>query len=353
MLAEKYAIIIKKQMNFLCSEMTFLRYFIPLIKEGNKRKIKSTLIIKKNNKYNCPYRDKNAKILHKLSQAYDFEIISASKLKDEKKIFFAVDGTDCDLPKLGTKVSLDYDSGTYYDGFYSKYKNFVDFWIFPSHKWSTEFNKHPIPRPPNFQKQDYNFTNPKCLFIGSPKFDEKINPKDVLEKYSFLKNQNKKKALIFFPKPRDVKKRDLLKIYKTLKSLGYLIVVKNREKDRIEDKSLMGDYYFEDSWYPHTSMELLAICDLVVAFSSTGILEFVASRKPIVNFHIKPFEKHMPFLYESDFCLNEDIKKSEEELSCNINHHVSQNYFLQFNRTIEDFLPNIGNSSKLILDKLL
>ena len=29
-------------MNFILTEMTFLRYFIPLIKEGNKKKIKST-----------------------------------------------------------------------------------------------------------------------------------------------------------------------------------------------------------------------------------------------------------------------------------------------------------------------
>ena len=61
----------------------------------------------------------------------------------------------------------------------------------------------------------------------------------------------------------------------------------------------------------------------------------------------------MPFLYESDFCLNEDIQKPEEELSYNIKRHVSQDYFLQFNRIIEDFLPNMGSSSKLILDKLL
>ena len=43
-------------MNFIVTEMTFMRYFMPLILEGNKRAIKSRIFIAPNTKYNNPYR---------------------------------------------------------------------------------------------------------------------------------------------------------------------------------------------------------------------------------------------------------------------------------------------------------
>ena len=79
-------------MNFLALEMTFLRYFLPLIICGNKRNVKSTVLIQQNNKYNCPVR--NAKHLKYLSDKYSFDVryaseankdITLQQLKEQKK----------------------------------------------------------------------------------------------------------------------------------------------------------------------------------------------------------------------------------------------------------------------------
>ena len=60
-------------MNFILTEMTFLRYFMPLIIGGNKRNIKSTVYYHNSGKYNCP--NKNIDSLKALSQKYKFNLI--------------------------------------------------------------------------------------------------------------------------------------------------------------------------------------------------------------------------------------------------------------------------------------
>ena len=43
-------------MNFLLMEMTHLRYWMPLVIEGNRRGIQSTFFVAASHKYNCPTR---------------------------------------------------------------------------------------------------------------------------------------------------------------------------------------------------------------------------------------------------------------------------------------------------------
>ena len=75
-------------MNFLTLEITFLRYFLPIIICGNKRNIKSTVLVERNNKYNCPI--KNAKHLEMLSDKYNFNVQYASKASQD--ITFLIEG---------------------------------------------------------------------------------------------------------------------------------------------------------------------------------------------------------------------------------------------------------------------
>ena len=61
-------------MNFVLSEMSFLKYFMPLIIEGNKRNIKSHFYIFEHNKYTSPFKQKNISYLKEkiLSKDYFF-----------------------------------------------------------------------------------------------------------------------------------------------------------------------------------------------------------------------------------------------------------------------------------------
>jgi len=67
-------------MNFIIPEMTFLKYFIPLIEEGNKMGIKSSLFSWNINKYNSI--SNNVKEFNKLLEAYNFNFYGIEETND-------------------------------------------------------------------------------------------------------------------------------------------------------------------------------------------------------------------------------------------------------------------------------
>ena len=126
--------------------------------------------------------------------------------------------------------------------------------------------------PSKFMAEKYGFADrDKCLYLGSSKYDVELDKDQVLKKYNLPKE--KERALVLAPRTRDLNNFDLNKMYKILRKHNYDVVVKSRGKDRLPDR-LMGDYYFEDaSWFPHTSMELMKVSDIIINFSSTAIKE--------------------------------------------------------------------------------
>ena len=89
-------------MNFLLWEMTYLRYFIPLIVEGNKRGIKSHVFYQSTIKYSDPI--KHMKVLNQLSNEYDFNLYPIQKLNQyASKITFFLEGQGVNFVKYKTK----------------------------------------------------------------------------------------------------------------------------------------------------------------------------------------------------------------------------------------------------------
>jgi hypothetical protein len=72
-----------------------------------------------------------------------------------------------------------------------------------------------------------------------------------------------------------------------------------------------GFYFGDDSWFPHTTQELLEISDVAINFGSTAIEECVMSEVPLINFDIKPAVRHAipgkrpmghEYLYKYEYC---------------------------------------------------
>jgi len=72
--------------NFILLEMTFLRYFLPLIIEGNKRGIKSKVYIGKNNKYNNPQNYLNT--IEELAKKHSFEMYNFGEKSEYSGLTF-------------------------------------------------------------------------------------------------------------------------------------------------------------------------------------------------------------------------------------------------------------------------
>ena len=318
-------------MNFITTECTFLRYFLPLTIEGNKRNIKSNYFIGFSGKYNCPNQQKNNEQIKNLSLIYNFNVFNIKDVKNYPGLTFMIEGIGTNyLNNMHRKVSLTYMTDFSLPQNYPQYIDSVDNVILPS----------------KFLKEYYDLPNStKDLYLGSPKYDVKLNKDSLLKKYNL---KDKKYVLIIYPRERDISKIDLSKLYNILQELDYNIIVKSRGKDPINFK---GDHNFYDSsWYPHDSMELITISDLVINFSSTVIKELVLLKKPCINFNIKPFGLLLPFLYDKNAVELKPDTFTKEDISKAINKLKQYN---DYNTLIEKYLFKPGEISKQILDKLI
>jgi hypothetical protein len=305
-----------------------MRYFMPLILEGNKRSIKSRIFIAPNTKYNNPYRFQD--VFKQIREEHKVDVLELKQVNNYPDITFFVEGCGIDSVKYKNKKY----SVTYMTDFttsYESYINKVDHVIFPS-KYIAEY---------------YNKISDKNLYLGSPKYGAELNKEQINKKYNL---DDSKKALVIFPRIRDLNKVDLNKIYRSLREMGYKILVKTRGKDLVQEH-LKGDYYFVDnSWYPHTTMELMEISDFVVNFSSTSIKECVILRKPLINFDIKPFRLLLDFLYDYSYCEQMKTDFNFDELQTAVKNLTEKNHDASFNEASEKYLFNRKDVCKNILD---
>jgi hypothetical protein len=337
-------------MNFLASEMTCLRYFIPLIKEGDQRNVKSTVYWQNSNKYSCP--SKHIDQFKKLSQDFNFDLKKCTEKINNKDLTFLIEGRGNQYFE-GKKVAL--TSSTDFaceGGLYDQCIENIDYYIFPNKRW-TEFDKFaPYPMDPTANPRLTNNAKPKLfnekknLYLGSPKYDVALDEQKIIKKYNLSKN---KKCFLFYPRARDVHKIDLNKILNTLEKLGYEVLVKYRAKENCNLQATKSVRIFkDDSWYPHDSMELMHASDIVINTDSSGIKECVMLRKPVLNFKIKPFENALNFLYNEKFQLELTIPIDYSQIEEKINKLLTTKKE-DFQETIDNFLFE-PNSSKRILD---
>jgi len=325
--------------------MTFLRYFIPLIKEGNDRNIQSTVYWQACGKYNCPER--HIKDLEALSEEVGFRLEKHTTKVTSENPTFLIEGTGHQNFK-GKKIALSFVMD-FCNGLYDKCIENVDYFIFPNRSW-IQFDKKPPPIDPKIQylRRPKLFDEKKNLFLGSPKYDIILDRQKIIKKYNL---SNKKKCFFFYPKDRDIHEINLDKVFNILKKLNYEVLIKYRAKDNCKARATENVRVFKDEgWYPHTSMELIYVSDIAINTDSGGIKECILLKKPILNFKIKPFDNLVKFLYNEKFHL--EIKRP-------IDYNLIEEKIKKLNLTQEeDFQETIDsllfqpNSSKRILDFL-
>ncbi len=336
------------RLNFVLMEMTHLRYWIPLVREGIKRGIKSTFYIGASGKYNCPF--KYSKVLYELTEKYDITFVPIEQLKEAKGLLFSSENTGINLVREAKdckKVVSTYQ--TDFIGCYNDYVMSADHILMPS----------------KFCAQYYRRNTEKNLYLGIPKYDIEIDKLAVIEKYNLPES---KKCLIIWPKIRDESSMNVNSVLESLKSLGYTLLVKTRGKDPLTEKARStltsaGDFYFEDdSWYPHTTQELLEVSDFAVNFGSTSIEECVMHDTPLVNFDVKPEFRHgrlmehrvtHSYLYDYGYCVQLGPNFKNQEMSIAVDHLVNKGHSKDFEECKNNHLYTHKNSCKKILDMLL
>lgn len=347
-----------KNIYFYLKECSYLRYYMPLIEELNKRNITSHMLVSFSKKYNCPSLEKNYTVLSRLLNNNNIQsTVVADKTYQlpDNSVMVTMEGRGIDeLQKTKGVTVYSLVSNCDFVSRYDKYIDKpVDYVVFPSQKFANYYNK----------------LSDKNLYLGSPKYCIDLKREVIINKYGL--DHDKKYALIVFPKLRDVVNSNVERHITYLKNNNYIVLVKSRAKDsahNLNDKKYLGDFYFEDSvWYPHDTMELICISDIVINYSSSTIKESVMLRTPMINFDIKPKikdlykvfwdqraqswaedTKFLPFLYENNVCRSLDPNCNNQTFSSEIKS-MSSIKESSFDNVISDFLFN----KNTVLDNII
>jgi len=324
--------------------MLQLRYFMPLIIEGNKRGIKSTVWYSSvKNDYANPFN--HLKNLGWLSEKFGFNL---SKSVSWKGLTFLPDGRWArgQLPAHTYKVVLTQLQDFCRPCNYKAYVHEVDNVLFIS----------------KFIAEHYNCVSTKNLYLGSSKYDVEFDVSQIKKKYSI---GNQKVALFISPHPRYRTNLDQDKIYNSLKSMGYTVIVKSLNKFRTACKTnnvyfLTRDMYFEEeSWFPHITLELISVADVVINTDSSTIKECVMLDTPVINFNVKKEDiggKIRPKTYMSYLADEYKYHKTfvdnptHDEFAEAITQVTSENYSDQFEDARRKYLSNGHGCSATILD---
>lgn len=325
-------------LRFILDQMAALRYYIPLIKEGNRLGLKSQLHVYKTQKYHNPASHKH--LLEEMAFDHGFVVNYRRKIEDKDSIVFSIEGVNIDNISSCQK-SVAITSMRDFTVHYDHYIDDVDHVCMPSEFFAQYFKKE----------------SPKNLYFGSPKYDVVIDPDSVRRRYRV----GEKNALVIFPRVKYLNGKlftVLQRAYESLHQMGYSIIVKTRGKDPIQSgmknhELYRGDTYVEDfSWYPHSTMELMSVSDFVVNFDSTASKECVMMDVPFINFCVKS-SRRFDFLYDYDYVINLAVSADVEKIKRSIEKIMSTDLKGSFQESREKHLFEKGDVSKNILEKLL
>tara|TARA_B100000700_G_scaffold331776_1_gene468446 strand:- start:2135 stop:3172 length:1038 start_codon:yes stop_codon:yes gene_type:complete len=334
---------------FFLNQCSYLRYFIPLALQAKALGHEPHFYIKPSGKHNDIFRSGNFEPFINLCQKNNFSVFKMEDGKSLIGISFFIEGNFAEQCHPGDKkISIITNScyntptilpnGQKGPTMYETYIDKVDHVIFPGRIFA----------------ERYGSISDKNIYIGSPKYDVKIDKDSVYEKYNLQKDQ--KYALFLYPKLRDAERVNIVKIHDSLRSMGYKIIVKTRAKDSVVDPKRRGDEYFEDvppkvSWCPYTTVELMKISEIAINFGSTAITECAYSRIPVLNFDIKP-RLLFDFLYEYDFVhqFSRGENPTQEEIVSAVRKLLEKDHSASFDKCYTECL---GGDKKDVSNRLL
>lgn len=324
---------------FVFSSVTFLQLYIPIVIEGNKRKIKSNFILRKNGKsYADPYSHR--KLVLDFCEKFNINLIESSMINEyQKGIYFVVDGDVYGPPKeevirqsLIFKIRKNKDSIIInlneHMNFMDKYdiiQQYCDYCFFESKElinfWSNineENFKERGMLPHHGNKFVKIYDSNKNIYGINTKFDNySFSLKDICYN-KFSLHSDDKYCLFLYPKLVSYSEDDILNIYSHLRKLGYKIIVKARPKSShlLKNKNLKGDCYVESDIYPNETLMLLSICELCVFSSSSAQTECLFSMVPCLDLESETRQKWpgFEFLVDNKFykqIINEEWKGIE------------------------------------------
>lgn len=342
--------------------MQVLKYYIPLIKIFNKKNYKNILLWSKSRpKSNMDNQSPSMHLnyLNEISKKYNFELKHIDEFQNKKAILFIVEGVlkNNILTRQDRKykiISLTYCWDFYY--LYDNYINYIDYCIFSLKKKYVTKNFQPEESVKQFNK--FNNNMKKNLFFGTPYLNKNsknnFNNNNIIKKYNL---PTKKYIFVFLPAlfsshfTGTLDFTILEKIFTFFTDKGFYLLLKTRNKNAYQSnflKKLNNIQYFTDNnYFPHVSSELINISSFILNFNSSGFIEALYFKKPIINFDLNYMNNHRKKV--NTFLINKYVQYIEGnynnlELNYNkITEILEQNKFDDFDLIEETPVDDIYN----------
>jgi len=292
-----------KTIYYYIETMHYLKYYIPLIQIFNKKNYKNLIYFEHGRQKTATDNQApklHIKYLNELSIKYNFQLKHINEFENKKAILFVVEGaTGQQITKQQNKkykiISLTYAWDFYF--LYDCYIDNIDFCIFSLKKeYVNKLFFHESRKGIKFNKFDNNMK--KNLFLGPSYLNSKneYNNNDIIKKYNIP--VNRKYIFVFlplthYPLPGGGKLnfKILIKILNFFVGKGYYLLLKTKNKWAYPDNFIKNKnyskYFTDITHYPHTSSELIYISDFVLSFNSSGFMEALHFKKPVINFNMK------------------------------------------------------------------
>ncbi len=285
----------RTRLAFVLKEVTYLKAFMPLVRlwEGRYRIV--FFVYREDEKATSPIR--NRRHLERLEPYTRYWFRSAADLAEQCRKQGIVNLITLEAMPLGEEPYTDHGLNVYAITHMTDFNRTLDWYydkaryiLFHSAYMAGEHAKRD--REGKFRYTGYS------QYLALPGLDRKT----VLEKYRlpegkrflFVLGPQKK----FYPET----KRFIRWLGEHARERGYLLLYKTRRKNPLTPPLrwlLRGcRTFYDESYDPPTSLELMSVSDAVVNFDSTGIQEIVMLEKKVLNIHVKRGYRGMDEIYE-------------------------------------------------------
>jgi hypothetical protein len=280
---------------FVLKEITYLKAFMPLVRLWEGRYPIVFFVFQEDEKATSPIR--NRRHLARLEPYTRFWFRSAADLAEQCRKEGIVNLITLEAMPLGEEPYPDHGLNVYVithmtdfnrtlDWYYDK----VRFILFHSAYMAGEHAERD--REGKFRYTGYS------QYLALPELDRRT----ILEKYDLPGGG--RFLFVFGPQKKFYRetKRFIRWLGEYARERGCLLLYKTRKKNPVTPHLrwlLRGcRTFYDESYDPPTSLELMSVSDAVVNFDSTGIQEIVMLERKVLNIHVKRGYRGMDEIYE-------------------------------------------------------
>jgi hypothetical protein len=285
----------RTRLAFVLKEITYLKAFMPLVRLWEERYRIVFFVFQEDEKVTSPIR--NRRHLERIEPYTRYWFRSAADLAERCRREGIVNLITLEAMPLGEESYTDPGLNVYVITHMTDFNRTLD-WYYDKARYILFHSAYMAEEHAERDREGkFRYTG-YSQYLALPELDRKT----ILEKYDLPEGGGF--LFVFGPQKKYYRetKRFIRWLGEYARERGCLILYKTRKKNPVTPHLrwlLRGcRAFYDESYDPPTSLELMSVSDAVVNFDSTGIQEIVMLEKKVLNIDVKAGYRGMNDIYE-------------------------------------------------------